>query len=534
MVKNIFNIFDLYAENIPIYYKNRPIYSSYLGFILTLISIVIYIILVSIYLRNFVYNNSFTLIVNQFTSMSNKIDITNIPFAFSVVDLQTSDIIGTDEGFFEFEVSSSSFKNGMYDSNNLFNFSKCSNYINNDTGIQQLFSDGSDPEKFFCIEPKTNIILDGSANGISHDSFGIRIMLYSCYLPKVCHTSQEYDDISSKSKIIIKYLGYQMNHFNENPITQIINENMYSISSSIFFKYFLEFNKLSYFIEKDYFLFKNKTKKDFFDYGSNRLELDTSFKQLFGIRRVPIAFLNINAAMTYIEYIKTFTSLQTVFAECAIYIKVFEVILSFIVKVFVPKILIFDICDNLCDIISNSNINDILKINKIKKSNRQILVNSDNSLNKKSDNNILKPYNSYKLKLLKSNLTHVDSKLTKKNRKLSFEPLNLENNLNFDELPKLKHSKVSYFYYLIPISCLFLVGKKKHFNLHLKAVSYLIGLEKLIQMAIRDEFIFNFEINKPQNSNCFNDYVNSIYAENQVPWNIKKNDFSGVQLNIDN
>ena len=86
-IKNkIYNILDIYPQEFSLLFKKEKKYTTTLGFIIGIISIIFFLFISILQLKSIFSEQNYSLITNTLYSENAKVNLTNIPFFFSLLD----------------------------------------------------------------------------------------------------------------------------------------------------------------------------------------------------------------------------------------------------------------------------------------------------------------------------------------------------------------------------------------------------------------------------------------------------------------
>ena len=521
------NILNLYGLSIPLRYKSQKKYNTFIGFILTIISIIILILGIIYFLIQLFNENNFSLISSK-EKINENIDFSQIPLIIGLVNKSNNNFYEINNKYFNLSSNLISQKED-YIENKILKFEKCNlsklkDYIN---FYSKKYEESNN---FECIQEGQEIILKNGYYIINNKfSSVLTINLNLCDNKyEKCNSMNEIKEKINNSLIFLIYLGYQINHENkENPVSRnIITEYFeltYEYQKNIYFK----FSKSNYTTQNN--LITNSKKK--FNFFENSLVF-LDFTPRKSNTLIKISFINDGTLNIYYRKYKKF---QEVIGELGGLINCVVIIFKFITVYISKKILLIDIsqtliCDdcrmsynlnfksnevfqNFPNLISNNNMNN-KNINKSEKNKEKeyLTIYKKKQFNQSNDNlNIsenIKKINSFdankivkKVKLFdkKENVNEENKKIyTNDNNNQSMKSLDLKTILNIISNPVKQYFNLNWYEFILPN---FLLKKKEKYLFMNKFHNLLhnyVSVEKLIKI-----FLYNESIMKDFNTNCF-------------------------------
>ena len=263
MKHNWFKSCDLLHIPMSLSYKNEYFYTTTVGAILTIICFII-ILCISIYeFKSLSEKSSFSIITNQYTDLSEKIDFAKRPLLFQLID-NAGNIMEPDDKLFEFKAVDMEWlvfkdENGKQNYkvlNTNLEIDKCDKVL---MDFSEYLKD-IDLSKFFCISSGQNIISYGYLGDMNNGFKGFRIYLNKCSSNNNCYNESEILTKLSNIKFRVTYLGLNTNIFNignKNLNYQMISKAC-SISTNILKKNYFTFTIGRFNLYNNIFMKKKK------------------------------------------------------------------------------------------------------------------------------------------------------------------------------------------------------------------------------------------------------------------------------------
>ena len=382
---------DIFESPITLSYNKRYLYETDLGGVLTIITFLI-IFIYSIYnLADLIQGKNYTLISNESIDYKYKLDFSNVPFGFKLINSKGEDF-PLDPSIYNYKIITTEYYFIQNSDEKIINyieedieFDYCEKFIGknefyNLLGISNLI----------CIKPGQNLTMYGKfgdANGFK----GFRIYINRCNIKSENNTCLDNEIVNKKlanMKFIFFYLGYEINHYSndKNVVHYKLFNGENGLSVNFMKKYYYKFQKAKYNLYNNIFLFTYKDSLNFYitDGYEFDFELDSSNSLAESDNSLGYFAFNTNAII--IEYTKTLNSLWDIFSKIGglfnIIVSISRMINSFVSK----RILLLDINRHLINdyspVINKIEIKDIKSIfNNLEKEriHKKDYIKNDNS-----------------------------------------------------------------------------------------------------------------------------------------------------------
>ena len=173
---------DFLKIPISLSFKNNSFYETNVGAILTILFFFMIMNLTIYQIILLSTKNSFTLISNQYTDLSQSIDFSKTPFLFELTN-NNGQLIEMDNKLFVIEAFNTQmdikrYKNGTTQrifSNTKLELEKCDNIFLNSSEYSEL-----NLSRYICIKPNQNLTTYGLVGDINYPFKGIRIYINKC------------------------------------------------------------------------------------------------------------------------------------------------------------------------------------------------------------------------------------------------------------------------------------------------------------------------------------------------------------------
>ena len=215
---NIFDLksFDLYKVCIPISYEKNYLYKTNVGAVLTIISFLIIVVYTIYQFSTLLDRSNYTIITSETQDLTGKIDLSNTPIMFQLVDLLWNPV-EYDPKIFTFTVNymETSFQNIDGKIKRITNIKNVEvescDKLKKDYKILNEFYE-YDLTKYMCIKPNQNLILYGTASDIYSNLKTIEIQLLKCNNQQnKCNDLDEINKFFDNRMFALTYLGYTTN-----------------------------------------------------------------------------------------------------------------------------------------------------------------------------------------------------------------------------------------------------------------------------------------------------------------------------------
>ena len=429
--------------NIPtsLSYKNEYFYATYIGGVLTIIFFIIIMVITFIQAIILSKKSSFKLISNQYTDLSQKIDFSQTPVLFQMIN-DKGKIIEMDNKLFELvaynmEQTITLYENGTRKrrvKNTRLELEKCDKIFSNDA---EYYSE-LNLSRYLCIKPEQNLTAFGLLGDMAKPYKGIRI-----YINK-CSGSDCYDDdvIAEKFhnvKFFVTYLSLSSNMFTlkGEDIKYQLYTKFCSLSPSILKKIVFTYDIGRFYLYNN-ILFKNRISFNYILGNDVSIDVDLDPTSTLKSSEYTIAYISFHFGGNVIE---TRKEVQTIFESLSIIGNIFNIILT-IFKVintyYANKVLFVDIFKNIFFAKKMTfNIKENIHLNNFKRSSLSRNKNCDLSEQLYFNNDGNKK-NSIK-SLSKNANSNSKNSSTKKKSRVSFE-----NKKHFTKIKLL-------YYYILPL-----------------------------------------------------------------------------------
>ena len=237
MKKNWLRKYDLLKVTTSLSYKNEYFYSTNIGAILTIFLFLMIISIISYEILLLYKKVSFTLIYNQHTDLSQKIDFSQTPFLFQLTndygqyfDINNNNLFEIEA--YDMEMSLTKEENGTIKKKLIttkLEFEKCDKILSNNSEYSEL-----NLSRYLCIKPDQNLTSYGLLGDINHPFKGIRLYINKC-TGSNCYNESEISKKLNNAKFIVTYLSLSSNIFylnNENIKYQLYTK-YFSLSTTI-------------------------------------------------------------------------------------------------------------------------------------------------------------------------------------------------------------------------------------------------------------------------------------------------------------
>ena len=225
-----FKSFDLFRVAIPISYENNYLYKTNVGAALTIISSIIIIGYTFYHISSLLDRSSFTIITSETQDLKGKIDLSNTPIMFQLLDLLWNPV-EYDPKLFTFTATYieaifhtiNGEKKRITTLKNL-EIERCDKLKKEFKALSE-FSE-YDLTKYMCIKPNQKLILYGTATDIHSDLKSLEIKLSKCnnQLNNNCYNLDEINKLIENRMFAFTYLGYTTNFSSINSDKNVENK----------------------------------------------------------------------------------------------------------------------------------------------------------------------------------------------------------------------------------------------------------------------------------------------------------------------
>ena len=217
-----FKSIDLFGINIPISYENNYFYKTNVGATLTIISFIVIIFYTIFQISTLLDRSSYTVITSETQDPGGKIDLSNIPIMFQLLDLLWNPV-EFDPKLFVLTVTftEATFQTVDGEKKRVTNIKnleidRCDK-LKKEFKILNEFSEYN-LTKYICIKPNQNLSLYGSPDDVHNDlkSLAIRVSKCKNQLNDKCSDSNMINNLIENRIFAFTYLGYAANFSNIN------------------------------------------------------------------------------------------------------------------------------------------------------------------------------------------------------------------------------------------------------------------------------------------------------------------------------
>ena len=422
-----FKSFDLFKVRIPISYENNYSYKTNVGAVLTIISFLFIVCYTIYHISTLLDRSSYTIISSETEDLEGKIDLSNTPIMFQLLDLYWNPI-EYDPKLFTITAKyiETIFENinGVKTRNiNIKNLEleRCDKLKKEYKALNEFLD--YDLTKHMCIKPNQNLILYGSATDLHSDMKSLQIRLTKCNnLYNECYDLDVINKLIESRIFAFTYLGYTTNftHIDKKKNVEYkIYTNFLNLSKHLGKKLVNSFSKCKLNLFDTFFV----THKTEINYFSNRDTFqDYSFIENSYNSSDELVRFDIMYDGHLIEYTKDINGIGPTFSYIMAAFNT-TIIISRIINDYYGNKILFS---NLFQLLKKKNIN-LNVLNKHKNS-REVDV-SNNGLISRT------PFNNYEVDA-KGNIIFNIKKCPNKDD----EP---DNSIKFKEKQKTSYSKYS-------------------------------------------------------------------------------------------
>ena len=213
--------FDLFGVPIPISYKNNYSYKTNVGATITIISSIIILIYTLLQISTLLDRSSFTIITSESQDLKGKIDLSNTPIMFRLLDLLWNPV-EYDPKLFKFTATYTEVtyqiidgvKKRIVNIKNL-EIERCDKLKNEFKALNEFTE--YNLTKYMCIKPNQNLILYGTTADIRNDLKSLGIQVSKCNnQSNECYNFDKINNLIENRIFTFSYLGYSTNFTNFN------------------------------------------------------------------------------------------------------------------------------------------------------------------------------------------------------------------------------------------------------------------------------------------------------------------------------
>ena len=297
MRDNFFKNCDLLHIPMSLSYKNEYFYTTYFGAILTIICFIIILSITSYEIKTLSDKSSFTIISNQYSEPSEKIDFSKRPLLFQLID-NAGNIMDLDYKLYEFKAYDMEWiietdKNGKNDyivKNTKLEMDSCDKVLNESKYLVKY-----NLSKYLCIQSGQNITSYGYLGDMNNGYKGFRIYLNKCNNRDDCYEDNYIKKKLQNIKFRVTYLGLNTNiiHLgNKNFNYQMISKSC-SVSTSLLKKFYFTFSIGKLYLYNDIFV-KKKQEINYIIGNDPIMDLDNDPSSTIDKNRYTLAYFSFN------------------------------------------------------------------------------------------------------------------------------------------------------------------------------------------------------------------------------------------------
>jgi hypothetical protein len=374
-----FKILDIYYSEIPLRFKGEKEYITLLDIIMSIFSLLTFIILTFCYLEEFWKRKNYSIISNTQYSLNESINLTNIPIFFN--------LLGSNFKFLknkiDYEVMITYEKyNPLNISHEHINVKKCnvSDYMKEHPNV--IIENFYFFEDCYCIDTSNKeILLYGKDE--NNQSSSLTIHLLKCVNTSEnnnCVNSEISEKMLLNSYLFFGYFEENINNYNYlNPISQYFKYENIHFTTSVVKSYNYKFQKVNY-ISDDGIIFNKFRYFSLFNFID--LSLDISFKDnIFAIDENIFGKIIFSHNNQVLEIKRIYSKITEVIAILQAIMKITYIFCEIFISFFSQKLLKVDIFNSIIfdfDKKKNLNFNWSVKSNEFK----NLMLNRNNNDNK--------------------------------------------------------------------------------------------------------------------------------------------------------
>ena len=522
--------FDLLKIPISFSYRKRYLYRTFIGSTLTIIGFIILLIYFSVKLNQIINKSLFTIISNEFQNPKDEINLTNIPILFSISD-NNGNPIEIDSKMFELSAVLREYMKN-FDEDNRITYTEEEIQIEKCDNLKDIidFSDFSEYNisYFRCIRPYQNIKIKGRYGDIINGYTTLNINIKKCNnISENCYNSNYIESYVSKTKLVVIYLGYKANFYN-NSNKKDLERAIYtrSISLSPFlFKKILYYLTLVKYDNYDNFVFDSKKEEIYFINRDMLVDIIPKIDSLSDIEdNDTFAFFSFVYDGNMIKYTKKVEQLGEIISYIGNFFNIMLTLFKIINNYFSKKVLFTDVFYN------------IFFDEKFKKKEKNVHFNNFNNSNlfplihKKMNNMKLNPkIQDRSIKSINSNINinsfipdrtfeNDNNKCYNQNPKNGLRRI-LTNKSKVLEKEKINFKRESKFYYFCP---LWVIRSRKNLNqllvikesicnsFSLESFIELIKIKKTINLLKKEREMFSHRRNHLSDKSVMKNEIKEI------------------------
>ena len=485
-------------------YKNEYFYATKVGAVLTIFLLFIFMAITSYEIILLIKKSSFTLISNQYTDLSQKIDFSQTPFLFEL----TNDYgqLLTDKKLISIEAYNTEmsiiYENGTSKkkfSNTKLELEQCDKILSNNSEYYEL-----DLSRYICIKPGQNLTTYGLVGDINYPFKGVRIYINKCS-GSDCYDTNEIIKKINNAKFIVTYLSLSSNMFylnNENIKYQLYSK-YFSLSTNVLKKMIFTYDIGKFYLHNNIAL-GNEILLNYILGNDYSIDFDLDPTSTIQNNEYTLASISFNYGGRIIETRKKvqtiFETLTTIGNLFNIFLTIFKVINSY----YANKILFFDIFttlffekDNNNNFNTKDNLNLIQNLNKNINKNLNLDLSNEIYVNDNKNKNIFnksKTLNKKLCTIVEKNIRPEKAKIYKK----------FQNNITKTKLV---------YYYLFPLWAIKRIKSLKKIYLVKDIICGYFSIEKINELIEFKEIIEANYLKSKMNNTEFIKINDNIYAK---------------------
>ena len=298
---------DLLHIPMSLSYKNEYFYATNVGAFLTIICF-IYVVILSLYeIKSLSEKSSFSIITNQYIDLSEKIDFSQRPLLFQLID-NTGEIMDINDKLYEFKAYDMEWlvetgENGKKNYrviNTKLEMGKCDEVLQNKSEYLKEYN----LSRYICIKSDQNITSYGYLGDMNNGYKGFRIYLNKCNGKSYCYDDSVIIQKLQNIKFRVTYLGLNTNIFN---LGKELNYQMFSkscsISTNLLKKIYFTFSIGRFHLSNNIFY----KKKKIFNYiigNDPKMDIDLDPKSTIDKNRNTLAYFSFNFDGNIVEVSK--------------------------------------------------------------------------------------------------------------------------------------------------------------------------------------------------------------------------------------
>ena len=441
---------DIFGLSIPLRYKQRSEYQTKCGLLSSIILFLGLVLLILIFGIQLLKRSNFSIISSLETNVTSTVDLSQVPIIFGLQNTK-GEIIEEDPSLFTLSAVFVNFtlvikdgKNELVNTVREIEMEKCD--INRHFyGFHSYFSH-LNISAYMCFKPGQNLLISGRIGDKLNGFKQLYVYVNKCNSSTIqCQNETVVNSKLSNGFFIFNYLSNTVDHFNYSyPIQKEVRSESFSISTSLFKKYYYKFSQSQYDSDNG-LIFESITPYTFFEYQGYYVDVNFDGNNLSGENSY--CFTSFHCHDYVSKYKRICTKVQSVIATISGIINVAFFVLRVLTLMISNKILQIDM------------VNTLVYDNKTKKEKELTTLQNSSSLNMKSISintpcntpleSTEKQINNY---LKKRNPSLLKTEATTKSSKIN--NTFLDTVTNSPQNRKIKYElKVSWWRYIFPFNC---------------------------------------------------------------------------------